>query len=109
MSDLISRNYLYEKIAKYEELARDRVLDTPSLSPFYPRYVAQLNERTALKHEIMDAPTVEAKEVVHGKWVMRGGRLYCSNCGNRALLEKDRDDWYGYVASDFCPHCGADM
>ena len=43
-----------------EELARQRVLDTPTHSPAYLRYVAQLNERTALKHEIANAPTVEA-------------------------------------------------
>ena len=55
MDKLISANKLYNKVAELEELARDRVLDTPSPSPAYPRYVAQLNERTALKHMIMDA------------------------------------------------------
>ncbi len=60
MSDLISRKYLYDKMLEKEELARNRVLDTPTHSPAYLRYVAQLNERTALKHEIADAPAVEA-------------------------------------------------
>ena len=64
MSDLISRKYLYDKMLEKEELARQRVLDTPTHSPAYLRYVAQLNERTALKHEIADAPTVEAVPVV---------------------------------------------
>ena len=59
MSDLISRKYLYDKMLEKEELARQRVLDTPTHSPAYLRYVAQLNERTALKHEIMDAPEAE--------------------------------------------------
>ena len=60
MDDLISRKYLYDKMSEKEELARQRVLDTPTHSPAYLRYVAQFNERTALKHEIADAPTVEA-------------------------------------------------
>lgn len=60
MNDLISRKYLYDKMLEKEELARQRVLDTPTHSPAYLRYVAQLNERTALKHEIADAPVIEA-------------------------------------------------
>ena len=67
MNDLISRKYLYDKMLEKEELARQRVLDTPTHSPAYLRYVAQLNERTALKHEIADAPTVEAVPVVRCK------------------------------------------
>ena len=60
MNDLISRKYLYDKMSEKEELARQRVLDTPTHSPAYLRYVAQFNERTALKHEIAEAPTVYA-------------------------------------------------
>jgi hypothetical protein len=54
-------------------------------------------------------PTIEAVPVVYGEWVMRGGKFYCTNCGKKALEEKDRDDWYGCVKSDWCPRCGADM
>lgn len=49
MTDLIDRAELYKHIAELEELARNRVCDTPSNSPAYMRYVAQLNERTYLK------------------------------------------------------------
>ena len=48
---------MYVKVAELEELARNRVLDTPTNSPCYQRYVSQLNERTALKHLIADFPT----------------------------------------------------
>lgn len=57
-NDLISREALYNEVARLEELARDRVRDTPPSSPCYVRYVAQLNARTALKHLILDAPVV---------------------------------------------------
>ena len=55
-NDLISREALYNEIVRLEELARNRVCDTPSSSPCYMRYVAQLNERTALKQLVIDAP-----------------------------------------------------
>lgn len=105
MSDLISRKYLYDKMLEKEELARQRVLDTPTHSPAYLRYVAQLNERTTLKHEIADAPTVEVAPVVHGEWVNEYINRYghpchcCSVCGFHA----------SHQDKNFCPECGADM
>lgn len=55
---------------------------------------------------IMNAPTVGAKEVVHGEWILRhigGGHMWeCSVCHKRPDI---------YVKNDtnFCPNCGADM
>lgn len=74
MDDLISRKYLYDKMLEKEELARQRVLDTPTHSPAYLRYVAQLNERTALKHEIADAPDVTYTNV-GSKWIPCSERM----------------------------------
>ena len=54
-------------MAEKEEEARKKAFNTPTHSPAYLRYVAQLNERTALKHEIANAPTVEAVPVVRCK------------------------------------------
>ena len=103
MDDLISRKYLYDKMLEKEELARQRALDTPTHSPAYLRYVAQMNERTALKHEIADAPPVEAVPVVHGEWKTDCGVLFpvyrCSECNCATALGKTK----------FCPNCGADM
>ena len=101
MNDLISRKYLYDKMSEKEELARQRVLDTPTPSPAYLRYVAQFNERTALKHDIADAPTVEAVPVVHGEWI--GGKWYkeCSVCSEVFTPTT--------TLPNFCPKCGADM
>ena len=105
MNDLISRKYLYDKMLEKEELARQRVLDTPTHSPAYLRYVAQFNERTALKHEIADAPTVEAVPVVHGCVKTVVGKMgvmhqECSACGN--VLE-----WKAYP--NYCDECGAKL
>lgn len=106
MGDLISRKYLYDKMLEKEELARQRVLDTPTHSPVYLRYVAQLNERTALKHEIADAPTVEPPK---GEWKQRtdfdadnNAIFECSNCLHGDVQAKGSE-------VPFCWYCGADM
>lgn len=48
---------LYTDMIESEKLARQRVIDSPT-SPCYMRYVAQLNERTAFKEMLFDAPTI---------------------------------------------------
>ena len=70
--DCISRSELYKKVCEAEKLARERVLDTPSDSPFpnklnpaYTRYSAQLNERTQFKHMIADARSVQPEQ----RWI----------------------------------------
>ena len=74
---LIDADALYEQIAKKEELARQRVLDTPSrmpngdLNPSAIRYTAQLDERTQMKYMIADAPTVDAEP----QWIPCNERL----------------------------------
>ena len=66
MRRLIDADLLYMQLQKDEELARKRVLDTESFLPYpnnmnpsYTRYVAQMDERTRLKHMVADAPTIE--------------------------------------------------
>ena len=63
--DLISKDSLYNKMVEKEELALNRVNDTPTMigdkiNPTYTRYVAQLNERTTFKHMIFDEEEVKA-------------------------------------------------
>lgn len=84
MSDLISRSNLYNKLVELETLARNRVLDTPTNSPSYQRYVSQMNERTMFKELVADMATAyDVDKVV-------------------AELEEEREysyaDFEGYVA-----------
>jgi rubrerythrin len=108
MSRLIDGDALYEQLKQDEEMARNRVLDTEStlpypnnLNPSYTRYVAQMNERTRLKHMIADAPTIEERK--KGKWTHDGSkwvnRFICSECGYKLFNEP----------TNFCPNCGVDM
>lgn len=59
---------------------------------------------TCILEMIDEAPTVEAKPVVHGEWEIGGvqgniiGNFICSVCKGVSLKD-----------GNFCQHCGADM
>ena len=106
MNDLISRKYLYDKITELEKMAIEKLVKTPKDSPEYFRIFERFNERSNLKNEIADAPTVEAKEVVHGKWVefdLAETMSQCTVCGLIVHCPPKAN------TMKFCPDCGADM
>ena len=58
-------------------------------------------------HDIMpnvidDLPTVDAVEVVHGRWI--DAREYCGD-----FMCSKCDALYGTNKFNYCPNCGADM
>ena len=57
---------------------------------------------------IKNAPTVDAVEVVHGKWSYDYTDAVCSNCGFKWF---DGCQECGVCPSDvnYCPNCGAKM
>ena len=98
---LIDGDALYAKLQEHEELARKRVLDTTSTLPFpnnlnpaYTRYLAQLDERTALKHMVADAPTIEQPEVIRCRDCKLRDTEYC-NMAHGFMGMKD-DDYCSY-------------
>ena len=115
MDEYIGKSVLYEKIAQLEEIARNRYLVTPSNSPCYSRYIAQLDERTYFKHIIADFPAADVEPVRHGQWIynIESGEYLCSACGENALsFRKDTLyglDLYETCLTDYCPNCGARM
>lgn len=106
MDEYINKNALYEKITLLEELARDRYLDTPRGSPFYSRYMEQLNQRTCLKYFIADFPAADVVPVRHGQW--ENGNPICPVCGGDKFKDLDADIWCDWQPA-FCPNCGAKM
>ena len=56
-----------------------------------------------------EVDAADVAPVVHGKWIMRGGKRYCSVCEKRAAVTRDSEDFWYTVGTDFCPNCGAKM
>ena len=98
-----------------EEVARNCYLDTPWDSPASSRYIAQLNERTALKHMIADEPAANVREDIQGEWEIIEYEFFtCSVCGNSYYNGAESTaQAESYLNSgnvyNFCPHCGARM
>lgn len=58
--------------------------------------------------------SADVAPVVHGRWIMRGGKFRCSICDARASWEKEggTGGWsheYVQVKSRYCHSCGARM
>lgn len=72
-----------------------------------PRHV----EKGLMSHEellayIAEAPTIEAKPVVHAHWEEQNdGTHFCSRCGNDATYTYEEKEFVGLL----CPFCGAQM
>ena len=61
-----------------------------------------------VEQAIKDAPTVDAVEVVHGRWEPRTdviGFVRCSVCHDCNIY----DDWADGEKWNYCPNCGAKM
>ena len=72
-----------------------------------PRHVEKgLQSHEELLAYIEEAPTIEAKPIVHAHWEKWGCEgTVCSNCYGRVLYECDEQE----KKSKYCPHCGATM
>ena len=57
---------------------------------------------------IEEAPAVDAVLVVHGRWIWKAGKCFCSICSEegdpKRCYEDGTADEY-----DFCPNCGTKM
>lgn len=103
MAEYIEREALYKKLLELEALARARVIDTPTTSPAYQRYITQLTERVQVARMVEGAPAADVAPVVHGGWIDNGipGSMLsgCSECGFTC----------GAYSFKYCPNCGAKM
>lgn len=87
---------LIDKTAAYNALKHEA--ETHELS-----FSAEAYDRAA---RIIDQmPTIEAEPVRHGRWIVRGQEIYCSECNEESLY----NPFGASKFSRFCPNCGADM
>ena len=103
MAEYIEKGALYNKIAELEDLARQRVIDTPTNSPAYPRYVAQLNEREYLKSRSLAMPAADVVPVVRCrdcKHYVKGScnahSVWPDECSTGYDCRPDDDDFCSY-------------
>lgn len=54
-------------------------------------------------------PSADVVPVRHGRWEMRGGKRYCTSCGERACVTRDSEDFWYTIGTPYCPNCGAKM
>lgn len=102
---LIDADTLLERTCNLEAQALDYVgklieRDGDKVSTEWKVWSAILTERTAFKHDVLDAQTIERKK---GKWIKIGNTLKCPICGAKG--EDIKDDY----CFNFCPNCGAYM
>ncbi len=93
-----------------------RLIDANALISQYPKnvFTAQIDYAQGMRDvidDIQNAPTVDAVEVVHGRWefshtttVEKYDVVKCSNCGHEAFAIANYVK-YGH----YCPNCGAKM
>lgn len=55
---------------------------------------------------LREAPTVDAVEVVHGRW--ENGNPICPVCGENKYKDLYADIWCDWLPP-YCPNCGARM
>ncbi len=113
---LIDANAL---LAKFKE---HRDLYAPSWESFKTSSIhvkSRVDEIDTCMADVINAPTLDAVEVVHGRWEdMYDGkyanpRYRCSACKEKALYKMEQDEllsWHEVQAlTDYCPNCGAKM
>ena len=97
------------------KMANEKRLIDANAIPWEEHYVPDGDTQWEYKKELcvlkptIDAmPTVDAVEVVHGRWIFVNGKCGCSECrnclsydGNGVILDLSR--------LPYCPHCGAKM
>lgn len=58
--------------------------------------------------DVEEMPTVDAVEVVHGRWIDKGEYAVCTECGGRSGTQYDGVEPIPLM-TQFCPNCGAKM
>ena len=63
---------------------------------------------TSAGQAIVDAPTADVVEVVHGRWIDKGEYAVCTECGGRSGTQYEGVEPIPLM-TQFCPNCGAKM
>jgi hypothetical protein len=70
--------------------------------------MGKYHEREIVLQAIEESPTIDAMPVVRGKWkpIFKGAdTCECSVCKSEGFSDSD----FGFIATPYCPNCGAEM
>ena len=117
MSRLIDADALYEQTAELEAhaLACVERLEPTKYHEKWVMWTVILNERTAFKHDVADAPTVDLERHAHWEWDDELGANVCSSCGRPTYDSHDEcvefmgSKVLALVSPYYCGYCGAKM
>ena len=84
-----------------------RLIDANTLKAEFTGNFHEMWHYTGSRAMIDVAPTVDAKPVVHGRWVSDEGDVlfHCSECETQISTSWNYDDLHW----NYCPNCGAQM
>jgi len=119
MARYINANGLYERTAEWEARALEKVEELNRIPPYemtdedwkeWRIWTAILDERTAFKCDVANAPTADVVERKKGKWIGGDGNLgrkffKCSVCKDAEVVPTV----LGVPQYRYCPNCGAEM
>lgn len=104
---LINADELYEKACDLEAQALshvEKIMHDEEKHEEWKIWSAILAERSAFKHDVFDAPTIEPERET-ATWIIDCGypqHCWCSNCNHRF-------DLFDPKSIHFCPNCGREM
>lgn len=104
---LIDADALYERACELEAQALEyvgKIIHDDEKIEEWRKWSAILNERTAFKHDVYDAPIIEP-ERKKGQWSNYKDEHCCSICKCVVIS----DCWDDEIRYDYCPYCGAEM
>ena len=99
-------------------MANEKRLIDANAIPYEEHYVPDgdvqweyKKELCVCKSAIDQMPTVEAVEVVHGRWIIDKEHLIatCSECGKILRFSDEMQIAFLHDEERFCYYCGADM
>ena len=73
-----------------------------------PLVGTRTSDNEYLSDRLKKAPTIEAKPVVHRRWIDKGEYAVCTECGGRSGTQYDSIEPIPLM-TQFCPNCGAKM
>ena len=107
----MSRLNLIDKDALLKKMAQHQIVKTIRREPTYAERMTFEWTKGDMYKYALDAPTIDAVEVVHGEWISEYDGfewdVRCSVCGEEALIKEGGSHDHAY--SNYCPNCGSVM